>query len=94
MTKKLQARLAELERIHASRLEAGRHLAEAERPKGDSATEVNRAYLKIHGFNQGPDESLAETTGRALGCGSDELRMCIGQGRLGVELAKRLAQAR
>ena len=92
MTKKLQARLAELERIQASRLEAERYRAEAERPKGDSATEVIRAYLEIHGFIQGPHESLAETTGRALGYGLEELRICMWDGRLGVELAKRFAQ--
>src|SRR5258706_394589 len=39
--------------------------------------ETVRSYLCDHGFVQGPSESLAETTARALGIDSFELRVCM-----------------
>jgi len=51
--------------------------------------EVVRSYLGDHGFVQDQWESLAETTARALGIDSSELRVCMAQGRLGGALLDR-----
>src|SRR5258706_11920974 len=54
--------------------------------------ETVRSYLCDHGFVQGPSESLAETTARALGIDSSELRVCMAQGQLGAALMDRFRQ--
>ena len=51
--------------------------------------ETVRSYLGDHGFVQDPWESLAETTARALGIDSSELRACMAQGQLGATLLDR-----
>jgi len=54
--------------------------------------ETVRSYLGENGFVQDPSESLAETTGRALGMDGSELRICMAQGRLGAALLDRFKQ--
>jgi hypothetical protein len=54
--------------------------------------EAVRSYLGEHGFVQDPSDSLAETTARALGLDSSELRVCMEQGRLGAALLDRFRQ--
>jgi len=46
--------------------------------------ETVRSYLSDHGFAQEPSESVAETVCRALGIGSEELRLRLQQGQLGL----------
>ena len=54
--------------------------------------EAVRGYLKDHGFVQTGYESLAETMVRALDSGTDELRVCIAQGRIGSALLERVEE--
>ena len=54
--------------------------------------EAVRSHLADHGFVQDPSESLAETTARALGIDSLELRAYMEQGRLGAALLARFRQ--
>lgn len=46
--------------------------------------EAVRRYLSDHGFAQDPSESLAETVCRALEISSEELRLRLQQGQLGL----------
>jgi hypothetical protein len=45
--------------------------------------------LAEHGFVQTANESFAETVARSLDIGTDELRVCIAQGRIGSALLER-----
>ena len=54
--------------------------------------ELLRAELIANGFVQGPNESLADTVGRALGIGMKELKVCVVQGRVGAALVERFRQ--
>ena len=51
--------------------------------------ELVRSYLGDHGFEQARSESLAETTARALGIDTAELRALMQQGQLGPALLNR-----
>ena len=51
-----------------------------------------RGLLAEHGIVQAGDESLAETVARALDIGTDELRACIAQGRIGSALLQRFEE--
>ena len=51
-----------------------------------------RSYLRDHGFVQSSDESLAETTARALGITTPEPAACIAQGRTGSVLLNRFRE--
>jgi hypothetical protein len=51
--------------------------------------ETARGYLSDHGFVQSGNESLAATMARALGIDTDELRVCIAEGRIGSALLER-----
>ncbi len=56
--------------------------------------ETARSFLADHGFVQSGDESFAETMARALGIGTDELRIEIAKGGIGsVIVEKVVAQA-
>ncbi len=72
--------------------EAKRHL-DAIGPDGLWREGV-RSYLRDHGFVQSNDESLAETTARALGITTQELAACISQGRIGSVLLDRFREPR
>jgi hypothetical protein len=48
--------------------------------------EMIRAYLKLHGIDQGPNESFAQTIARALGIGTSELSVRIRDGTFGRDL--------
>ena len=54
--------------------------------------EAARGYLSDHGFVQSETESFAETMARALGIDTDELRLCIAQGRIGTALLERFEE--
>lgn len=47
-------------------------------------TELHRAHLIAHGFVQGANESLAETTCRAAGISSEDLKARMFEGRSGM----------
>ena len=51
-----------------------------------------RIYLRDHGFVQSNNESLAETTARALKITTQELAAWITQGRLGSALVERFSE--
>jgi len=70
MREKLSRRLETLEKIHAAAIRA-REAASAPRI---NFREMLREHLKAHGFVQTGNESLAETTARAFGMNSQELR--------------------
>jgi hypothetical protein len=75
MKPKTYARLQDLEQRSAA------HLSE-QRESGTSAVDTIRELLSIAGIAQEPNESLAETTARALGITCRELRVRMSQGRL------------
>ena len=77
MKPKTYARLQELEQWSAARLSAQR---KAE--PGTSAIETIRELLSAAGIVREANESLAETTARALGITCRELRVRMCQGRL------------
>jgi hypothetical protein len=54
--------------------------------------EAARGYLCDHGFIQSRSESFAETMARALGINTDELRVCIAEGRIGSALLERFRE--
>ena len=54
--------------------------------------EAARGYLSDHGFVQSESESFAETMARALGISTHELRVCIGEGRIGSALLDRFRE--
>jgi hypothetical protein len=56
--------------------------------------ETTRGYLSDHGFVQSEKESFAETMARALGINTDELRVCIAEGRVGSALLERFREPR
>jgi hypothetical protein len=56
--------------------------------------ETARGYLSDHGFVQSETESFAETMARALGINTDELRVCIAEGRIGSALLERFREPR
>jgi hypothetical protein len=43
--------------------------------------ETIRAFLKIHGIEQGPNESLVSTMARAARIETSEVLTCLGEGR-------------
>jgi hypothetical protein len=43
--------------------------------------EVIRAFLKIQGIEEGPNESLVSTMARAAGIETSEVLTCLGEGR-------------
>jgi len=51
-----------------------------------------RRYLSDHGFVQSGGESFAETMARALGIRTHELRVCIGENRIGTALLERFRE--
>jgi len=63
----LQKRLQNLEKINVLALKP--RMA----PSGPSGAEILRERLRALGIEQGPKESLAETTARAMGISSQEL---------------------
>jgi hypothetical protein len=65
----LQRRLHNLEKINAVALRTQAEQATS----GPSGPEIIREYLRAHGIEQQPYESLAETTARAMGISSQEL---------------------
>ena len=70
MREKLNRRLEHLEKVHAATIRA-REAAAAPRI---NLCELIREHIKAHGFVRTGNESLAETTARALGMNSQELR--------------------
>jgi hypothetical protein len=70
MREKLSRRLMRLEEIHAAAVRA----KEACSQRGPSVAEILREHLAARGFVQTGNESLAETTARAFGMTSRELR--------------------
>jgi len=66
-----------LERLESLRAAADRAKAAAALPIGPSAAEIIREHLRIKGFVQTGNESMAETTARALGIAPHELRQLI-----------------
>jgi hypothetical protein len=77
MKLKIYRRLEQLEQISVRRA-SGRHHAKT----GASAIEAIRTLLCATGFEQEPQESLAETTARALGISCRDLRNRLSEGRL------------
>jgi hypothetical protein len=71
MREKLSRRLERLEEIHAAAIRAK---AARSPPGAPSVAEIIRERLRIRGFVQTGNESLAETTARAFGISSQELR--------------------
>ena len=69
LKEKLSRRLVRLEEIHAA-VRAN----EAATAPSVSVCEILRERLRAHGFVQTGNESLAETTARAFGMNSQELR--------------------
>ena len=70
MREKLSRRLEHLEKTRAATVRA----KEAAAAPRMNVCEMLREHLKAHGFVQTGNESLAETTARALGMNSQELR--------------------
>ena len=56
--------------------------------------ETAHGDLCNHGFVQSGNESFAETMARALGINTDELRICIAEGRIGSALLERFREPR
>jgi hypothetical protein len=85
MTRKLYARLAQLERAYA----AARR-AKSDVSQGESAVEWVREFLRTQGIDPGPrpKESLAETFARALGITSKELKSHLKAGTLTEVLSR------
>jgi hypothetical protein len=48
--------------------------------------EIIGAYLRLHGIEQGPNESFAQTMARALGIGTAELGVRMRDGTFGRDL--------
>ena len=69
MNHNLQKRLQNLEKINAGAL----RIQAEQATSGPSGPEIIREYLRAHGIEQQPHESLAETTARAMGISSQEL---------------------
>jgi len=63
----IQKRLQSLEKINAFALKP------RTAPSGPSVAEIIRERLRTLGIEQGPKESLAETTARAVGMSCSEL---------------------
>jgi hypothetical protein len=84
-SRKVYARIAELERAYA----AARR-TQADLTQGESAVEWVREFLRAQGIDPGPrpKESLAETFARALGITSRELRSHLAAGTLTVVLSR------
>jgi hypothetical protein len=74
MREKLSRRLEHLEKLHVA---ATRAKAADSRASGPTAAEIVRERLRLRGYVQTGNESLAETTGRAFGMNSQELRHLI-----------------
>ena len=74
MRDKLSRRLMRLEQIQAA---AVRAKAACSSPAGPSVAEIVRERLRVRGFVQTGNESLAETLARAFGMNSQELRQLI-----------------
>jgi hypothetical protein len=70
MREKLSRRLMCLEEIHAANIRAN---AACSPPSGPSVAEIIRERLRLKGFVQTGNESLAETLARAFGMNSREL---------------------
>jgi hypothetical protein len=71
MREKLSRRLEHLEQLHAATMRAK---AAEPRPGGLTAAQILRERLRLRGFIPTGNESLAETTARAFGMNSQELR--------------------
>lgn len=63
-----------LERLEQAKAVADRAKAACTPPSGPSAAEIIRERLRLGGFEQTGNESLAETLARAFGMNSQELR--------------------
>ena len=74
MRDKLSRRLVRLEQIH---LAAVRAEAACAPPIGPSVAEIVRERLRVRGFVQTGNESLAETMARAFGMRNRELRVYL-----------------
>jgi hypothetical protein len=70
LTKKLSRRLLRLEEVHTTAVRAKKASSQG---VGSSAAEIVRERLKVPGFEQTGNESLAETTARAFGMTTREL---------------------
>jgi hypothetical protein len=77
MKPKTYARLQQLEQRSAARVSALR-----KEESGTSAIDTIRELLSAAGIEREANESLAETTARALGITCRELRVRMSQGRL------------
>jgi hypothetical protein len=71
MREKLSQRLVRLEEIHAAAVRAQEACSQL---IGPSAAEIVRERLRVRGFVQTGNESLAETMARAFGMNSGEHR--------------------
>ena len=56
--------------------------------------EMIRAFLKINGIEEKPNESLASTMARAAGIETSELRTCMREGRFAEEVIGNLERAK
>ena len=83
--------LRQAERLGEPRCSAFRTELNALGPTGLWCAAV-RSLLAEHGFVQTREESFAETVARALDIGTDELRVCIAQGRIGSALLQRFEE--
>ena len=54
--------------------------------------ETARSYLLDRGFVQDTTESFGETMARALGMGTQELKLCLAEGAIGQALAERFRE--
>ena len=73
MKEKLSRRLVRLEEIHAAAVRA----REASEEPSRNVCETIRQHLSARGYVQTGNESLAETTARAFGIDSQELRRML-----------------
>jgi hypothetical protein len=73
MREKLSRRLVRLEEIHAAAVRAKAASSEPTR----NVCEMIREHLRARGYVQTGNESLAETTARAFGMNSQELRQLM-----------------
>jgi hypothetical protein len=71
MREKLSRRLEHLEKTHVAAMRAK---AADSQGNGPTAAEIIRERLRLSGYVQTGNESLAETTARAFGMNSQELR--------------------
>ena len=70
----MRAIIGRLERVEVQMQPALEAMRKAAVPEGPPTVEVLRANLARMGIEQGPHESLAETTARAMGVSCQELR--------------------